>query len=135
MPVLSRGLSMARHHNVVAASDLHAKRPPNSMMKYADDSYLLVGSRQISTVNEEFSHIKAWAASNNLQLNPLKPESSLSTDAALAPLLTQPPSSRVLAGLPLCGSLVLPSPPTFPWAAIWTRSSPLACRPFTPSAC
>src|SRR6218665_1737401 len=57
---------------VVAASDLHAKRPPNSMMKYADDSYLLVGSRQISTVNEEFSHIKAWAASNNLQLNPLK---------------------------------------------------------------
>src|SRR6218665_3608770 len=57
---------------VVAASDLHAKRPPNSMMKYADDSYLLVGSRQISNVNEEFSHIKALAASNNLQLNPLK---------------------------------------------------------------
>src|SRR6218665_136328 len=56
---------------VVAASDLHAKRPPNSMMKYADDSHLLVGSRQISTVNE-FSHIKAWAASNNLQLIPLK---------------------------------------------------------------
>src|SRR6218665_2305719 len=91
---------------VVAASDLHAKRPPKFMMKYADDSYLLVGSRQISTVNEEFSHSKAWAASNNLQLNPLKPESSLSTDAALAPLLTQPPSSRVQSGLPQCGSLV-----------------------------
>src|SRR6218665_2680186 len=59
-------------HMMVAASDLHAKRPPNSMMKYADDSYLLLGSRQISTVTEEFAHIKAWAASNNLQLNPLK---------------------------------------------------------------
>src|SRR6218665_685570 len=57
---------------VVAASDLHAKRPPNSMMKYADDSYLLVDSRKISTVNEEFFHIKAWAASSNLQLDPLK---------------------------------------------------------------
>src|SRR6218665_1571345 len=59
-------------HMMVAASDLHAKRPPNSMMKYADDSYLLLGSRQISTVTEEFAHIKTWAASNNLQLNPLK---------------------------------------------------------------
>src|SRR6218665_3392596 len=57
---------------ILAASDLHAKCPPNSMMKYADYSYLLVGSRHISTVNEEFSHIKAWAASNNLQLNPVK---------------------------------------------------------------
>src|SRR6218665_3758395 len=55
----------------VAASNLHAKRPPNSLMKYADDSYL-ISSRQISTVNEVFSHIKAWAASNNLQLNLLK---------------------------------------------------------------
>src|SRR6218665_1417766 len=41
--------------NVVAASDKHVKRPSNSMMKYADESYLPVGSKQISTVPEEFA--------------------------------------------------------------------------------
>ena len=68
---------------VVAASDLHAKRPSNSMMKYADDSYLLVGSRQISTVAEEFAYmyIKAWAACNNLQLNPLHLRTNLDLSA------------------------------------------------------
>ena len=37
---------------VVVASDLHAKSPRNSLMKYADDSYLLVGSCNICSVNE-----------------------------------------------------------------------------------
>src|SRR6218665_1346013 len=41
-------------------------------MIYADDSYLLVGSSNICSVYEEFAHIKAWAAENNLQLNPHK---------------------------------------------------------------
>src|SRR6218665_1666619 len=47
---------------VVAASDLHAKSPRNSLMKYADDSYLLVGSSNICSVYEEFAHIKAGEA-------------------------------------------------------------------------
>jgi len=41
-------------------------------MKYADDTYLLVGSNNVSTAADEFSHINAWARSNNLQLNTSK---------------------------------------------------------------
>src|SRR6218665_1720786 len=44
------------------------------MMKYADDTYLLVGSRHISrpTAQAEFNNISVWAARNNLKLNALK---------------------------------------------------------------
>src|SRR6218665_3480735 len=43
-------------------------------MKFADDTYLLVGSRHIhvSTAEEEFNNISVWAARNNLKLNALK---------------------------------------------------------------
>src|SRR6218665_2916451 len=57
---------------VVAASDLHPRSALNCLMKYADDTYLLVDSNNISTVADEFAHINAWARTNNLQLNPSK---------------------------------------------------------------
>src|SRR6218665_896354 len=57
---------------VVAASDLHLRSALNCMMKYVDDTYLLVGSHNISTVADEFAHINAWTRTNNLQLNPSK---------------------------------------------------------------
>src|SRR6218665_3249001 len=57
---------------VVAASDLHPRSALNCLMKYADDTYLLVGSNNISTLADEFAHINAWARTNNLQLNPSK---------------------------------------------------------------
>ena len=41
-------------------------------MKFADDTYLLVGSRHISTAQAEFNNISVWAARNNLKLNALK---------------------------------------------------------------
>jgi len=41
-------------------------------MKYADDSYLLIGSRNIQSVHDELGHITAWAAQKNLHLNPAK---------------------------------------------------------------
>src|SRR6218665_1944253 len=42
---------------IVEASDLHPLYTFNPLMKYADDSYLLVGSRHISTATEEFDHV------------------------------------------------------------------------------
>jgi len=36
-------------------------------MKYADDTYLLVGSSNIQTVAEELRHIEKWANYNNLR--------------------------------------------------------------------
>src|SRR6218665_1970182 len=58
---------------IVEASDLHPFHTFNALMKYADDSYLLVGSRHISTASEEFDHITDWSGKNNLRLNPSKP--------------------------------------------------------------
>src|SRR6218665_66672 len=57
---------------VVAASVLHPRFALNCLMKYADDTYLLVGSNNISTVADEFAHIHAKARTNNLQLNTSK---------------------------------------------------------------
>jgi len=57
---------------VVVASDLHPLQPVNILLKYADDTYLLVGARYIQSAAAEFDNISRWAAANNLRLNPLK---------------------------------------------------------------
>src|SRR6218665_2662866 len=46
---------------VIVASGLRPIHQYNKMMKYADDTYLIVGSRHISTANEEFENISRWA--------------------------------------------------------------------------
>src|SRR6218665_3581401 len=57
---------------IVEASDLHPIYLFHALMNYVDDSFLLIGSSNISTATEEFSHISQWAEVNNLRLNPLK---------------------------------------------------------------
>src|SRR6218665_4089628 len=58
---------------VVAVSDLRQRSALNCLMKYADDTYLLVGSNNISTVGNDFAHINAvWARTNTPLLNPSK---------------------------------------------------------------
>src|SRR6218665_1540108 len=37
--------------------------------KYANDTYLMIGSSNIHTTAEEFGNIRAWAMRNNLQIN------------------------------------------------------------------
>jgi len=57
---------------VVGSSDLHPKNSFNILLKYADDTYLLVGSSNIGSVDEEYNHVALWAKNNNLKLNPSK---------------------------------------------------------------
>ena len=58
---------------IVEASALHTIHRHTALMKYADDSYLLIGSNNISTAAVEFNHIiSQWARNKNLRLNPLK---------------------------------------------------------------
>ena len=57
---------------MVTIADLQPIFPKNRLMKYADDSYLLIGSRNIQSVHDELSNITAWAARKNLHLNPAK---------------------------------------------------------------
>jgi Reverse transcriptase (RNA-dependent DNA polymerase)/Endonuclease/Exonuclease/phosphatase family len=56
----------------INASDLHPMNPENRMFKYADDTYLLVGSRARTTVSEELANVSRWASRNNLRLNTTK---------------------------------------------------------------
>src|SRR6218665_3693066 len=57
---------------VAEAADLHTLYSSNMIMKYANDSYLLVGSNHIATASEKFKHITIWATKNNPRLNPSK---------------------------------------------------------------
>src|SRR6218665_944456 len=66
------GLVVGPPSYVVAASGLHPIHPENSLIKNYDDTYLLVGSSNIDTLAMEFDHVKKWAATNNLRLNPSK---------------------------------------------------------------
>src|SRR6218665_1240896 len=56
----------------VLASDLHPMSPQNIILKYADDTYLVVPSSNRHTVPSELNHISAWATNNNLKLNVTK---------------------------------------------------------------
>src|SRR6218665_55246 len=53
----------------ILASDLHPLSPQNIILKYADDTYLLVPSSNRHTVTSELNHISAWAINKNLKLN------------------------------------------------------------------
>ena len=57
---------------VVNAGDLHPVNTINQLMKYADDTYLIVPSAVSHSAEEELEHIEAWSKVNNLKLNPAK---------------------------------------------------------------
>jgi hypothetical protein len=54
---------------VVTAADLRTVNNKNRLLKYADDTYLIVPAVTSLTVEEELSHIADWARANNLRLN------------------------------------------------------------------
>ena len=54
---------------VVTAADLHAVTPGNAMIKYADDTYLVVPASNAASCPSEIGNIEAWAIANNLKLN------------------------------------------------------------------
>ena len=56
----------------VSTLNLQSKHKLNAMTKFADDTYLLVGSRSVDTIAEEFEDIKDWAAANNMLIHPSK---------------------------------------------------------------
>jgi hypothetical protein len=56
----------------VTASDLRPITPGNDLMKFADDTYLIVPANLISTTDIELQHIDQWSSTNNLKLNRAK---------------------------------------------------------------
>ena len=57
---------------VVTASDLHPVTPGNIMVKYADDTYLVVPADNVTSCVDEIAHVECWAMENNLSLNRTK---------------------------------------------------------------
>ena len=53
----------------VAASDLQPITNGNFILKFADDTYLIIPACQSSTCIDEIKNIEEWAESNNLKLN------------------------------------------------------------------
>ena len=57
---------------VIDASDLHPVTPDNIFSKYADDTHLLVPSKNSNTIQAELDHVAEWPENNNLKLNTSK---------------------------------------------------------------
>jgi len=54
---------------VFNAYDLHPVYPTNLMLKYADDTYLIIPSSNSHLIPEELAHVGNWASEHNLKLN------------------------------------------------------------------
>jgi len=57
---------------VVNAADLHTVMPGNSLVKYADDTYLVIPACNVDSRDKEIANIGAWSLANNLTLNESK---------------------------------------------------------------
>ena len=53
----------------ILASDLQPMCPGNKIIKYADDTDLIIPRENISKTAEELNHINEWSKENNLNLN------------------------------------------------------------------
>jgi Reverse transcriptase (RNA-dependent DNA polymerase) len=76
---------------IIGTADLHPVHAQNRLLKYADDSYLLIGSRNITTAHEELKHITDWAHKKNLLIN-LSKTREMAVVRHNAPSLAQLPS-------------------------------------------
>ena len=57
---------------IINAADLSPCTKGNDMLKYADDSYLLVPASNSNSIETELQHLSTWAKANNLKLNSAK---------------------------------------------------------------
>ena len=64
-----QGSSIGPASYVVTASDMRPQNNGNVIIKYTDDTYLIVPAENSHTCVDELRHIHAWASDNNLRLN------------------------------------------------------------------
>jgi hypothetical protein len=57
---------------VVCASDLKPATSGNEMVKFADDSYIIIPSSNVESRQGEVNHAEQWALKNNLKVNVAK---------------------------------------------------------------
>lgn len=64
-----QGSGLGPSSYVINASDLKAQIKDNELMKYADDTYLIIPARNDHSRQLELDNIEQWAKVNNLKLN------------------------------------------------------------------
>jgi len=87
-----QGSALGPASYVVTAANLQPRHTGNVIIKYADDTYLVVPAANDDTCAEELKHIQAWADDNNLRMNVAKSkEIILKPRGARAKSLQLPP--------------------------------------------
>jgi len=59
-------------YNIFNCSDLHTVHSSNLLVKYADDTYLIIPATNSSLIPDELNNITEWASASNRKLNPNK---------------------------------------------------------------
>jgi len=75
---------------ILGTADVHPVSDKTRLLKYADDSYLLIGSRNIETAQHEIQNNTSWAKSKNLLSNVNKTREMAIIRKNMASLATQP---------------------------------------------
>jgi len=98
---------------VVTAGDLTVTDPGNKLVKFADDTYLVIPATSASTRTTEIENVELWAQSNNLSLNRSKTREVIFSDMrkkqtvlppAPLPGITRDTSLKIL-GVTITGNL------------------------------
>ena len=71
---------------VINGGDLHPVAEGNDLLKYADDTYLIVPAENSPSCEDELHHTTQWATANNLHLNQSKSAEIIFLPGALAAL-------------------------------------------------
>src|SRR6218665_3273318 len=99
-PSIIQGSVVGPPSYVLVASDIHPKHHKNLMSKYADDTYLLIGSSMIHTAIEEYDNIRSWALKNNLKIHPSKTKEIIVVGRRRATRVN-PPAEPIIPGAEL----------------------------------
>jgi len=75
---------------ILNAADFHPVTPGNQLVKFADDTYIIIPAENASSRQRELSNGEAWARANNLKLNPAKYSEVVFFDKRLK-VRSQPP--------------------------------------------
>jgi len=78
---------------LVNAADLRPAHKENALIKFADDTYLIVAAERIQTRDAELQNVATWAATNNLRLNQAKSIEIIFTKPGRERGVAKPPPS------------------------------------------
>ena len=76
---------------IITASDLRTVHHSNVLLKFADDTYLVIPASNVHTTDEELTNVDNWAKLNNLKLNKNKSKEMIFTPSKFKVISNNPP--------------------------------------------